>query len=257
MTETTTFAPVGRCIYCGGSADEMGPLTREHIIAKGLGGTLVLPDASCDKCQEATSKVELYVLRYLLEAKRAVMGIKSNRHKNKQPPRFTVRDISDNSEIVVALPPNVPVAVFREPGIMINLKPSGETVVYALGMMISPQPRDPAIRGKKVSVISPLQHNVLFRMFAKIAHGYAVAKLGMQGFKPLLCDVIRSDSRIEPHFVGGFGSAPGPECGTPQGLHELILDTIIINGKPHIRVLIRLFAPTKFPIHQVIVGEAN
>ena len=48
---------VGECIYCG---DTKPPLTREHILPRGLGGelspvalhqALVLRQASCSRCQ--------------------------------------------------------------------------------------------------------------------------------------------------------------------------------------------------------------
>src|SRR5258705_11293662 len=48
------FDPVGHCIYCGATkytqqADR--PLGQEHIIAEGMGGTLILPEASCKECE--------------------------------------------------------------------------------------------------------------------------------------------------------------------------------------------------------------
>ncbi|WP_217539485.1 HNH endonuclease, partial [Stenotrophomonas sp. GbtcB23] len=50
------LAPVGASIYCGATD---GRLTEEHIIPKGLGGTLVLPQASCDDCAAITSLFEM------------------------------------------------------------------------------------------------------------------------------------------------------------------------------------------------------
>ncbi len=43
IRETTRTDPIGRCIYCGGRKG----LLDEHIIPYGLGGNLVLPEASC------------------------------------------------------------------------------------------------------------------------------------------------------------------------------------------------------------------
>lgn len=67
------YAPVGRCIYC--SAARHSPhrekLGDEHIIPEGLGGTFVLPRASCGECEGMTCSIEAYcqkpmfgVLRY-------------------------------------------------------------------------------------------------------------------------------------------------------------------------------------------------
>ncbi|PQZ52124.1 hypothetical protein CQ052_03900 [Ochrobactrum sp. MYb15] len=49
------FRPVNRCIYCGGSN---GKLTDEHIVPFSLGGTIVLPKASCEDCQNRINVFE-------------------------------------------------------------------------------------------------------------------------------------------------------------------------------------------------------
>lgn len=55
------YAPVGRCIYCGGTSySEAHPGRRlgdEHIIPLQLRGTLVLPEASCKACEVITSRL--------------------------------------------------------------------------------------------------------------------------------------------------------------------------------------------------------
>jgi 5-methylcytosine-specific restriction endonuclease McrA len=56
---------IGRCIYCR-TTD--GPLTREHVIPKGLGGHLVLHEATCTPCQKLIGKIETAVLRDSLRA---------------------------------------------------------------------------------------------------------------------------------------------------------------------------------------------
>jgi hypothetical protein len=48
------------CIYCGTQADqtEAKELSDEHIIPYALGGNLVLPKASCDRCAKETHAFE-------------------------------------------------------------------------------------------------------------------------------------------------------------------------------------------------------
>jgi hypothetical protein len=55
---------VGQCIYCG---EASSPLTREHVLPRGLGGfkspagssnALVLQQASCESCQVITQSIE-------------------------------------------------------------------------------------------------------------------------------------------------------------------------------------------------------
>lgn len=76
MELSITYKPVGRCIYCGASG---GKLTREHIIPFGLGGSWVLPDASCKVCAAITAKVEQFCLRPMLGRFRIQMKLPTRR----------------------------------------------------------------------------------------------------------------------------------------------------------------------------------
>ena len=56
----------------------------------------------------------------------------------------------------------------------------------------------------------PFDSKLFARMLAKIAHSYAMAKLGPHGFRPFLSDLILGKDPIYPaHFVGSaFGVVP-------------------------------------------------
>jgi hypothetical protein len=56
------YAPAGFCIYCGARGPSVA-LGQEHIVPKGLGGTLILPDASCRDCEKITGAIEQQCLR--------------------------------------------------------------------------------------------------------------------------------------------------------------------------------------------------
>ena len=73
--------PVWECIYCGASSDNLG---KEHIVPFGLGGTFVLPRASCEDCGDVTGKVEQTILRGQMWNVRALRRIQS-RHPDKMP----------------------------------------------------------------------------------------------------------------------------------------------------------------------------
>ena len=60
--EPRTFAPCGRCVYCGAITE----LSDEHIVPFGLGGRWVLPKASCSVCSVKTSRIERTCLRTML-----------------------------------------------------------------------------------------------------------------------------------------------------------------------------------------------
>lgn len=58
---------VGECIYRDrGEPAHQGPLTDEHIVPFGLGGTGVFREASCKACAKVTAKFEGVVQRTIL-----------------------------------------------------------------------------------------------------------------------------------------------------------------------------------------------
>lgn len=65
------FPSFSKCIYCGAG----GRLTREHIYPAGLGGGLILPDASCEICQRIIHGVETTCMRKTLLPYRQAIGL--------------------------------------------------------------------------------------------------------------------------------------------------------------------------------------
>ena len=51
LIEARQVTKIGRCIYCGTTE---GKLSEEHITPYGLGGLLVLQEASCERCARIT-----------------------------------------------------------------------------------------------------------------------------------------------------------------------------------------------------------
>ena len=66
------YAPVGRCIYCGATEHSPGraKLGDEHIVPEGLGGMMILPEASCGRCEGMTSSIEQFCQKTTLGALR-------------------------------------------------------------------------------------------------------------------------------------------------------------------------------------------
>src|SRR4051794_33678678 len=71
---------IGQCIYCGNTKP---PLTREHVLPRGLGGfkspngyrsALVLQNASCEPCRKATQQIENDCLVNMLPHIRGRLG---------------------------------------------------------------------------------------------------------------------------------------------------------------------------------------
>ncbi|MGE0742901.1 MAG: HNH endonuclease [Hyphomonadaceae bacterium] len=81
------LSPVDRCIYCLAT----DALTDEHIIPVSLGGLLILPKASCPRCQVVTTRFEQAVARHMYWPLRLRLGIEGSR-KRKKPDALANRD---------------------------------------------------------------------------------------------------------------------------------------------------------------------
>jgi hypothetical protein len=90
------------------------------------------------------------------------------------------------------------------------------------------------------------------RMLAKIGHSFAVAELGLDGFKPLLPELIRKGGLEVGPYIGGEPRQP-PESAA---LHEISLGRQRAHGKTYIVARIRLLACHGGPIYYAVVGEA-
>jgi hypothetical protein len=95
----------------------------------------------------------------------------------------------------------------------------------------------------------------LSRVLAKIAHSFAVAQLGLEGFTPLLLDLIHTRVVANaPELVGSDPNTPPPATGV---MHQLS----IVPHERFVVVRIRLFASSSIdgdhamPVYIVVAGE--
>jgi hypothetical protein len=58
--KAAVFASAKRCIYC---LDAEPPFTREHVMPRGMGGGMILLEASCSDCQKIINEIETYCMR--------------------------------------------------------------------------------------------------------------------------------------------------------------------------------------------------
>lgn len=77
------FGALGQCIYCGKTEQETA-LTDEHIVPLSLGGTSILPKASCEDCARTTSWLELHLARTIFGHYRIHARV-ATRRPNKRP----------------------------------------------------------------------------------------------------------------------------------------------------------------------------
>jgi hypothetical protein len=254
-----TYAPVGRCIYC--PDDGSNGLGDEHIIPFSLNGTLILPEASCHKCEKVTSYLDGFAARSIYYQLRTGAGMRT---RSKLPDEFPViLHFADGHTEEVMAPADVHPAtlvlpIFSLPDLLSGRLPDGNFRFKPYTWMRESDVFDAFVkaRGAKFAEVNTrIKPQQFSRVFAKIAHSYAVARLGLNGFAPLLLDLIHARNVTNaPELVGSDPETPPPASGV---VHEL-------NLVPHpkfVVVRIRLFASSSIegehamPVYLVVAGR--
>lgn len=261
-----TYTPVGCCIYCG--ASEWSPadsrrLGDEHIVPEGLGGKLVLPQSSCAKCETETSKVELEWLRGPYYASRVQKGLgkRKKRPQHSLPLQVQISGKNHTKSVPIEKYPAIIVTLsFDRPGILQDLEPVEKELTGGVAIGNLPtfgQHLKGHLAQGSVSFVphrKAATSQILGRMLAKIAHAYAAAELGLNGFKPFLQPIILGDDlRFISYFVGGTRVIP-PAISDDYEVR--LLNARSSNGRLYLKVVIRLLASLQgLPEYWVVVGE--
>jgi hypothetical protein len=252
------FAPVDRCIYCGG--DGGGTLTKEHIVPLGLGGGLIMPRASCTSCQMEIQTFENICMRKTLLPYRKATGL--TRHPNDLPatvPLTLDLALQGPTHVALDMHPNVVVLPgLRElPGILAGRPPqpmvqfdykifSGLEILEGIKLRLKEQQ----------SVGIYLDGYAWLRMLAKIAHGYAVAELGFNRFSPALPDLILGRNPLLSSYLIGKCPIPPPIPDNPP-LLMIDMRCASVRERRFVAVNMRFFADLgrETPVYTVIAGS--
>jgi HNH endonuclease len=255
-----TFPPVGRCIYCGSTTR----LSEEHIIPYSLNGHLVLPKASCAKCAETINRFEQFCTRTTYFPLRQEFKLKSRRKKKNRPNCIRMKIVRDGQiETVDVLDSEYPKSHFRfyvpPPGILRGVTPAKD-IDFDLRIRWK---ASEAVRLTKqlnldkktlaLNMANRIDPDAFFLLLAKIAHGYAVARFGIDSFKHRLPALIlnKQTSDTLPYLIGC-----DPKPAEPNNyLHVLEFGWISLHDVIYCRVAIQLFAMLGSPRYLVIVGE--
>ncbi len=246
---------IGICIYCG--ADNV-PLTREHVLPRGLGGNtspegmadaLVLQKASCEKCQLITQKIEKDCLSMMMDSAREKLGMKrKDRVKKDIKASLKLTDDSRVEQFVSwdSIPRVIVIPAFHTAGCF-----RGSPV------------NAPLACDYKVIVVesarTKLSDNIVevgVELLAKIALGATVAKYGYGNFRPFIHDVILKNGIGWGSWVGGHADTNQTEEST-NSIHSIdIWDDDGPDGRL-IMANIRLFAEYGGPTNYVLVGTLD
>ena len=257
------FSSPGVCINCG----QKGNLSDDHIIPFALGGNWVLEKSSCQSCATRTSSFELTCLRTMYGPLRLLYDLPTRRTK-KRPKELPLKvkfspDEKEHQIIMVdqkKYPFLITFPYFETPGFING---------YQINQSGGPKSKRFWIRGAspyfsferlnqklllelnayEIFPESKAEVPAFCKLLAKIAHGYAVAKIGFSNFEAALKTFIITDKLSHcMHYIGsaGYDEPPG------NSLHELaILDFRSTNA---ILVKIRLLCKLGTPTYIVVVG---
>lgn len=254
---TSPFQKVGWCIYCDSTEP---PLTREHVLPRGLGGNLapnasseamVLLDATCEECREITRRFEDDCLNGMFGHARARLNmVRKDRVRPERKARVVYRDGGEEDRDIGKdyIPAAMVIGEFSTAAIFLGLdwKP-GPTSVLQMVIGDEGRLRDPSIY--QIAVQVNLNLKSFARMLSKIALGVAHYRLGPKVFEPIARSFIRNGKGHSNHFVGGYEGMEAPLA--PASLHNASL----WHHHGFLVVTIQLFAAANSPVNYAVVGR--
>jgi hypothetical protein len=257
----TRYPAVGQCIYCG---TKQPPLRAEHIIARALNGTLILPEASCDDCGKITGKIEGFNTQNLgLFGPARYANRMRSRQRSKWPKVLPVGIQEEGGpEITIDVPlaefpASISLPVLRSARWLDGEPDDGSPTRGSSWWTTRHEGRLQAFvrkwglkRGTRVfsGTVNPSQFS---QMLAKIAHAAAVAEFGIDGFTPMALDLAMGRSQSINYLVGCSPVEPQPPP-KENHLHSIRFRS---HGAGHpLLVEIRLFASFGAPRYHVVVG---
>jgi hypothetical protein len=267
--KSQTFEPVWRCIYCGKTKQETN-LTREHIIPFGFAGSLILPRASCLACADITKKFEQFLQRDMYGLLRAHLNLPTRRpdERPKTWPLTFYRGADQTNTETIDIPVEeypymFAMPVLPQPGLLEGKKDLGGWAWLRIAdSPIGKDRGDQLVRRLRRSanetigfLLSTDVHlGVLAKSFSKIAHGYAVAKYGYDGFDHFLPDLILGKKDNAADLFGNCAQLD-LSIGDGKDMHEIFLVPVFIEGETLLVAQVQLFARYHAPTFQVVVGK--
>ncbi len=242
---------VGRCIYCWPKKTVTTSLSDEHIVPRGLGGDQFLKDASCEDCRNITQSFEREVINGTFWILRVLHDIRNKGKKHPKPPVKIIG--SDGENRVIHLPQEeIPVAVALPlfgPAKLLKNYYGDKSNPEGVWTMINPECAENAPKLGIYGMPMNLARKSFSRMLCKIAHCNAVQELGLDGFTPLLCDLIKGEEDDYTKYVG-VESPPYPKRYKSVHLIALYdrLDPMV--------TMVQLFASVGAPGYHVVTGHA-
>jgi hypothetical protein len=263
MTPPKKYPPIGHCIYRGAYAKN---LSKEHVIPFGLAAdSLVLPKASCPTCRDITRKHETTVLRSMWWGMRTRIGAPTrhdvpkdfNLHKGVVEEMTLPWIRKAKIGTIKVEPHDFPLSIvapkYPPPAILVGRDPTANVDWGVWANMNDEEVKKHISKDRDLVGLAPMEPETFGRFIAKVAHGYVVAELGEETFKPALRHWIRNKPMRMLEWIGGQMEEPFP-VATPW-LHEIQWEVETVNDRKFVVVNLRFFSCFGTPPYRVVVGE--
>lgn len=247
---------IGECIYCGST---QLPLTKEHIIPKGLNGNYTLLNASCSKCAAITSKFEMDVLKCLWQIPRNVLNMRTGKPENRTKTVPLIIEKNGIQEIIQVNTLEYPLYLLMPqltiPGILENKPPSSPIKVSntSLHHISGPTFEEAASTYKCEFIGTRLNFSPddFGRTIAKIGFCAAVMAMGISPLRnaPIRKIILGSDP--------GIGFRVGSWFDEPVNIVNSLHGFMVRMAGAECHVNIRLFAQFFTSEYHVVIGEVD
>lgn len=257
----TTLHALDYCAFCGATNKDVR-LTDEHIIPEFLGAGLILPRATCTKCQSVTMKFENAISHQLFDPVRKHLGLQGKKRSTMRKRHFRMDRGRETTEHYL-----MPIEDHPTLLIMPRLYPAsdyGSRLHRTNGMfdflIYNLNADKTKLAQREIDILSTqFVDTVRFcQMISKIGHVSVVAHYGLSSFAPLVSDFIRTDfdkeSTCSTHY-DHVGCLWQTKDAPSSHLHEIEVGTLDWNGASFVAARVRLFAMYEMPSYYVAVAR--
>ena len=253
------FKPANRCIYC---RDGKPPFTREHVLPRGLGGGIIYPKASCEKCRKAIHDVETYCLRGPFLSHRLELGLVNDRADLGDVVKMPIRvdgEREHKSFSLKDLPNYLVLPQFHDPpGFVTGRYDGSGQFSFTLWGDQRSLDQHGGIDASTV-LTEGFDLNKFGRAIAKIAHGFVAGEYGIDNFDPWLPPLILGEeSRLGDFLIGDWGE---DGMARENVLHQIGVKFVEYKWTNRLEkfisvdVRLRLFARyERTPVYRIIAG---
>jgi len=251
----TYYPSKGACIYCGATGVQ---LMDEHIVPYSLGGTHVLREASCARCEKMTSKFERRVARDLWGDARTSFDQPTRRKRQRKTHiEMPNPNSRDRKQLIPAAeyPGGFVFYKMGQCGFLRGLPETTDISGSWLLVMVDDEARrnsffekyghHPALTFRHVP-------DAFGRLLAKIAYCQVLTALDPLDFRAFILPCVKGEAKNISYFVGSKDGLP--EAGYGYRLTTFFgeyADRLIL------MVEVRLYANTHAPTYEIVVGDVS